>query len=80
MKRTFSALAIATATLTAFATPSLAGFLSSTDRAEIARVTGHEAANLTLSQEAALHALMTTGEARYSPSASRNAMERILDW
>ena len=77
MKRTFATLAIAATTATGFAAPSFADFLGSADRAKVERITGHSAADLTLSQQAFIHALFASGAMSRS---GENAAARIRNF
>ena len=76
MKRIIATIAIATATVTSFAVPSFAGFLSSADKARVERLTGMNASNLSLSQEAYIHGLIASGE--LSKSNSSNWMRSVI--
>lgn len=71
MKRIIATIAIATATVTSFAAPSFAGFLSSADKARVERLTGLSARNLSASQEAFIHGLIASGELSQTNSVSR---------
>lgn len=71
MKRTIATIALATATATSFAAPSFAAFLSDADIQRVERMTGVEASDLTLSQEAFIHGLIASGEINDSTAAQR---------
>ncbi|MBN2759682.1 MAG: hypothetical protein JXQ79_04215 [Rhodobacteraceae bacterium] len=71
MKRIFATVALAAATATSFAAPSFAAFLSNADIAKVEQLTGADASNLTLSQEAFIHGLIASGELSEPDAAQR---------
>lgn len=71
MKRTITAIALAAATATSFAAPSFAAILSDSDIAKVERLTGADASNLSVSQQAFIHGLIASGGLSEATAAQR---------